>query len=128
MNERYRRRLGAVYSVGALLTLFFCSQVSAEQYRFDRPDYLGDAGLLPNWAATLARHADQKLQIESCLEDENSCEDRRLKSLRHILLRAVDLEPDRQFLLINRYVNNRHYRRDRPRSSRRQQRFLPGRL
>lgn len=53
------------------------------------------------------------MQIETCLADENLCEGRGLKSLRHILLRAVDLEPERQFSLINRYVNNRHYRRDR---------------
>lgn len=113
MGRSYRWRWHAGYLVWASVMLLFASPVFAEQYRFDRPAYLGGAELLPNWAETLARHRSQRVQIETCLADENLCEGRGLKSLRHILLRAVDLEPERQFSLINRYVNNRRYRRDR---------------
>ncbi len=113
MNESCQRCWPTAYFIWASLTLLFCSQAFAEQYRFDRPTYLGNAELLPNWAETIVRHRAQKLQIDTCLVDEKLCDSRGLKSLRHILLRAADLEPERQFSLINRYVNKRHFRRDR---------------
>ncbi len=113
MGGSYRQHKRAASLVWAALLLLSCGQVSAEQYTFDRSDHLGHARILPDWANMLARHAQEMSLVDTCLMDENFCEGRRLKSLRHILLRAVDLEPERQFSLINRYINKQHYRRDR---------------
>ncbi len=86
-------------------------------YRFDAPEsYLAEASALPAWAHALERHGNEKPLIDDCLEAEESCEGR-LKSLRHIIRKGADLEPDDQLRLVNRYINKRRYRRDRTRLS-----------
>lgn len=82
-------------------------------YRFDLPEtYLAEAAALPAWAHAVERHADERLVIRNCLENETACEGR-LKGLAVVIQKGADLEPDDQLRLVNRFINKRRYRRDR---------------
>lgn len=82
-------------------------------YQFDEPDtYLGSANAFPAWAHAIERHAAERSTLMDCLAVEASCEGR-LKSLRHVIIKGANLEPDKQLSLVNRYINKRRYRRDR---------------
>jgi len=82
-------------------------------YRFDSPEtYLAEASALPAWAHTLEKHADERVTIAACMATEAECEGR-LNALRVIIRKGVNLEPDQQLKLVNRYINKRRYRRDR---------------
>ncbi len=85
---------------------------SAAPYPFDDSGYLGDAQLMPDWSATMARQADQAPLLDACLADEASCP-RYYHGLRHLLLKAQALPPERQIRLVNSYVNRKRYRNDR---------------
>lgn len=100
----------------AVLCLLLSSAAFAG-YRFDTPgSYLADATALPAWAHTLERHAGERSVITDCLATEDVCEGR-LKGLRHVIHKGADLDPDDQLRLVNRYINNRRYRRDRSKLS-----------
>ena len=82
-------------------------------YSFDNvEDYFAAASQWTAWQETLDRHASQRPQIQHCLQDAASCE-RRLKGLRHLLVKGAELEADQQIRLVNRYINSQHYRDDR---------------
>ena len=103
--------------VPCLWLLLLLSTGAGAGYRFDEAGaYLTSAAHWPAWAATLERHAEDREIIARCLSDEEFCEGK-LKSLRHVLLRAQELSPKKQLQLVNRYVNNRRYRRDRRETS-----------
>jgi predicted transglutaminase-like cysteine proteinase len=71
-------------------------------------DFLAPAASWPAWQDTLDRHQSERPEIHECLADEDACT-RRLKSLRHILLKGSELELEQQLRLVNRYINRRRY-------------------
>lgn len=84
-------------------------------YQFDAVGtYLAEAAALPAWADTLEKHAEERRVLQECLATLDACEGK-LKGLRHVIQKAESLEPDRQLRLVNRYINQRRYRRDRRR-------------
>jgi predicted transglutaminase-like cysteine proteinase len=89
-----------------------CIPPATAGYQFDNTDdYLTDASALPAWASTLRQHEEERRLIQRCLENDSDCE-KRLRSLRHVLLKGADLPKDKQLSLVNRYVNRRNYKRD----------------
>ena len=85
---------------------------AGQPYRFDGVGYLGDARLMPDWAATMDRQASQSAALDACLADPENCP-RYYRGLRHLLLRAEALPPKKQVHLVSRYVNGRRYQDDR---------------
>jgi predicted transglutaminase-like cysteine proteinase len=85
--------------------------VAGEPYRFDAAGYLGEAGLLPDWADTMRRELEQAPALDACLADETACPSY-YRGLRHLLLKAQGLPPARQISLISHYVNGKRYRND----------------
>jgi predicted transglutaminase-like cysteine proteinase len=81
-------------------------------FRFEDGVYLGSAGLLTDWADTMARAQRQQPVLDACIENRDHCSDR-LRGVHTIVERARALNQDRQLRLVNRYVNKRRYRRDR---------------
>ena len=82
-------------------------------YSFETADdFFAPAADWPAWQATLDRHGSERAAIHRCLSDEASCT-RRLKGLRHILLRGAQLTPEQQVRLVNRYINRQQYKDDR---------------
>ena len=83
---------------GGLLWLIMAAPADAA-YRFDSAeDYLTDAAALPAWAATLEQHKNERQVLQRCLENDGNCE-KRLRSLRHVLLKGADLAEDKQLSL-----------------------------
>ena len=99
--------------VAAIVLLWIAPfAASLAGYRFDNiDDYLTGASALPAWAATLQQHEEERQAILRCLEDDGDCE-KKLRSLRHVLLKGAELDEDKQLSLVNRYVNRWKYRRD----------------
>lgn len=85
---------------------------SEADFRFEDGVYLGPADQMVDWADTLARVEKQQPLLDACLADENACS-RRLKGVHVIMNRARELDRNDQIRLVNRYINKRHYRRDR---------------
>lgn len=83
-----------------------------DYYRFEDGAYLGDAGLMTGWAETLERQAAEQKTLTACSEDDDACPPR-YRGLRVVLTKARGLEADNQLRLINHYVNDRRYRKDR---------------
>lgn len=93
-------------------TLFLAANASAgKPYQFDATGYLGEATLLPDWADTMRREADQAPVLDACLADETACP-RYYRGLRHLLMKASALPRKRQVSLISHYVNRRRYQDD----------------
>ena len=103
--------------LAAAIVILLIPAPTQAAYRFDEPEtYLAAASQMPAWAATLQRHEEEKAALDACIADEDSCE-RRMRALRHVILRGSQLEPDEQIRLVNRYVNKRRYRDDRRKMS-----------
>ena len=84
------------------------------QYPFDAPaDYLAPAGEMSGWAATLARHADQRAWLADCSLGERRCRGR-VRSLAEVLERGRSLSETDQISLVNYYINRTKYKDDRP--------------
>ncbi len=100
-------------SIAALITTLLLTLPAAagEPYLFDSTGYLGEATLMPDWADTMRREADQAPALDACLAEETACP-RHYRGLRHLLLKATALPPDRQLSLVSHYVNRRRYRDD----------------
>lgn len=81
-------------------------------YRLDERGYLGPAQVWPAWSAVLAQHAAELEGIRACAADETVCP-KHLRGVGTLLRRARALTEDQKLRLVNRYVNRRHYRRDR---------------
>ena len=84
----------------------------AGTYRFDDADLLGDAALMPDWAATLERQHAQNDNLLRCRADPAECPSY-YRGVRVILERAEKLSPSQQIRLVNFFVNKRRYRNDR---------------
>lgn len=95
----------------ALLTGFAASAaLGATGYSFDAPgQYLTRAIDYPRWAALWSRHLDQTPAIDACLGDATACSDR-LKGYREIVLGSRKLSAERKMILVNRFINGRHWR------------------
>lgn len=103
---------GRMITAAVLAGLIALPAWGGAPYPFDDNGYLGDASLLPDWSATLARHEAQTDTLTRCLADAASCPNY-YRGLRLLLQKAEGLEPRRQIKLINYYVNKRRYRNDR---------------
>ena len=86
---------------------------SQTTYSFETAeDFFAPAAFWTAWQDTLDRHQSEREAIHRCLLDESTCT-RRLKSLRHILLKGADLGLEQQLRLTNRYINRQRYEDDR---------------
>lgn len=95
-----------------VLSLSLLAPLEAEaNYRFEDGIYLGPANLLTDWSETLERARAQQDEVTGCLEHDQ-CPSH-MRGLPGLMARAQDLPRERQFQLINRYVNKRRYRSDR---------------
>ena len=87
--------------------------LSQTKYSFDAAeDFFAPAAAWPAWQGTLDRHQSEREAIQRCLSDERACT-RRLRGLRHVLLRGADLALEQQIRLVNRYINRQRYVDDR---------------
>ena len=102
----------SIAALAVLATLLSPAASAGEPYQFDGTGYLGDARLMPDWAATMDRQASQSAALDACLADPESCP-RYYRGLRHLLLRAEALPQKKQVRLVSRYVNGRRYQDDR---------------
>ena len=100
--------------LAVILTMFASTGAYGQTvYSFETADdFFAPATNWPAWQDTLERHYSEREAIHQCLNDEESCT-RRLKGLRHILLRGADLKPEQQIRLVNRYINKQRYKDDR---------------
>ena len=107
-----RHRLEIALAV--LLTV--CASTDAQcqtLYSFETAeDFFAPAANWPAWQDTLDRHYFERKAIHQCLSDEEACT-RRLRGLRHILLKGADLRLEQQISLVNRYINKQRYEDDR---------------
>jgi predicted transglutaminase-like cysteine proteinase len=109
-----RRPHRAGVLLGSVLLCLSLPAQAGKPYPFDSSGLIGDASLMPDWAATMQRQRTEAVALDACLDDELSCPSY-YRGLRHLLLRAAELSPERQISLINRYVNRKRYNRDRTR-------------
>lgn len=100
--------------LAVLLTLLISTSAHCQtMYSFDTAeDFFAPAADWPAWRDTLARHRSELEAIHECLSDAQTCT-RRLKGLRHVLLKGADLRPEQQIRLVNRYINMQRYKDDR---------------
>lgn len=107
-----RRRL-EVY-LAAMLVMFASTDAFGQAlYSFETAeDFFAPAAYWSAWQDTLERHQSERETIHQCLGDETACT-RRLKALRHVLLKGADLSFEQQIRLVNRYVNRHRYKDDR---------------
>lgn len=82
-------------------------------YRFETGFYLGEADLMVDWAAALARHRADEPLLEDCLATLEACP-AHLRGVHALVGRAAGLGAAERVQLVNRYVNRRPYRNDRP--------------
>lgn len=122
-GENKKTRYGIVKSrltaVPALLLAAFAASSAhgQSQYTFETPDdYLAPAATWTDWQAVLDQHEKEREAIQLCVADEETCT-KRLKGLRHVLVKGADLTLEQQVKLVNRYVNRRRYIDDRVRRS-----------
>lgn len=107
-------RLGLELILVAFVTTFASIDARCQtKYSFDTAeDFFAPAANWPAWQDTLDRHQSERETIHECLNDEAACP-RRLRGLRHILLRGADLALEQQIRLVNRYINGQRYVDDR---------------
>lgn len=100
--------------LAVFLTLFASTSANCQtKYSFDTAeDFFAPADYWPAWQDTLDRHNSEREAIHRCLSDAEACS-RRLKGLRHVLLKGADLTPEQQVRLVNRYINMQRYKDDR---------------
>ena len=105
-------RFGIVLTV--VLTMFVSNDANSQAlYSFDSAeDYFAPATSWTAWQETLDQHDAERTEIQACLGDEAACS-RRLKGLRHILIKGAELRLDQQIKLVNRYINKHRYKDDR---------------
>jgi len=107
-----RLRLQMILAV-VLTTITSTGAYGQAMYSFDTTeDFFAPAAYWSAWQDTLDRHHLEREAIHRCLGDEETCS-RRLKGLRHILLKGAGLEREQQIRLVNRYINKHHYKDDR---------------
>ena len=107
-----RRRL-EVYLAAMLVTFASTGAFGQALYSFETAeDFFAPATYWSAWQDTLERHQSERETIHRCLSDETACT-RRLRGLRHVLLKGADLSFEQQIRLVNRYVNRHRYKDDR---------------
>ena len=107
-----RRRL-EVYLAAMLVTFASTGAFGQALYSFETAeDFFAPATYWSAWQDTLERHQSERETIHRCLRDETACT-RRLRGLRHVLLKGADLSFEQQIRLVNRYVNRHRYKDDR---------------
>ena len=101
-------------ALATVVTLFVSADACGQTlYSFDTTeDFFAPATNWSAWQDTLDRHQSEREVIHQCLSDETTCT-RRLKGLRHVLLKGADLDVEQQIRLVNRYVNRHRYKDDR---------------
>lgn len=107
-------RLKLGIALATVVTLFASADACGQTlYSFDTAeDFFAPATNWSAWQDTLDRHQSEREIIHQCLIDETTCT-RRLKGLRHVLLKGADLDVEQQIRLVNRYVNRHRYKDDR---------------
>ena len=107
-------RLKLGIALATVVTLFACANACSQQlYSFDTAeDFFAPATHWSAWQDTLDRHQSERETIHQCVADETACT-RRLRGLRHVLLKGAELSFEQQLRLVNRYVNRHRYRDDR---------------
>ena len=97
-----------------ILTIFASTGACGQTlYSFETPeDFFAPAAHWSAWQDTLDRHHSERELIDRCLNDEGACT-RRLRGLRHVLLKGANLNLEQQVRLVNRYINRHRYRDDR---------------
>ncbi|MDA1075117.1 MAG: transglutaminase-like cysteine peptidase [Proteobacteria bacterium] len=108
-NPLLLRLANFVTSLG--LTILAASAHAA--YPWQEGVYLADASALSHWNDTIERHDQQRDQLTSCIDDRDTC-DGRLNGLAHLMSRAQGLTKQAQLRLVNRYINGKRYKNDRP--------------
>jgi len=100
--------------LAVFLTMFASASAYCQtMYSFESAeDFFALAAQWPAWQDTLDRHYSEREAIHKCLIDAEACT-RRLRGLRHILLKGAELRPEQQIHLVNRYINRQHYKDDR---------------
>ncbi len=107
-----RRRL-EVYLAAMLVTFVSTDAFGQALYSFETTeDFFAPATYWSAWQDTLDRHQAEREIIHQCLGDESACT-RRLRGLRHVLLKSADLSFEQRIRLVNRYVNRHRYKDDR---------------
>ncbi len=110
---RASRYVGQAVFLLSVFALFGCAgDTYRSGYRLDERGYLGPAEAWPAWSAVLARHEVELDGLRACVADADVCP-KHLRAAGTLLRRAKTLTEDQQLRLVNRYVNGRHYRRDR---------------
>lgn len=103
--SRYARQ---ILALGTALTVTAAWAVTP--YTFDAPNqYLTAAQDYPRWAALWAHHLEQSKAIDACLADATQCP-KYLKGYREVVSRAHDLTAQRKMTLVNRFINDRHWK------------------
>jgi predicted transglutaminase-like cysteine proteinase len=95
------------------VALLLCGAAQAN-YSFDNPEqYLADAAQWPSWSDVLRLNASDSALLADCVANIDSCP-KRYHGVTRLIVRARELAFKDQLRLVNRYVNKRRYRRDRP--------------
>ena len=106
-----RRRL-EIYLAAMLVTFASTGAFGQTLYSFDTAEhFFAPAAYWSAWQDTLERHQSERETIHRCLSDETACT-RRLRGLRHVLLKGADLSFEQQIRLVNHYVNRHRYKDD----------------
>lgn len=111
MKNRLIPRFIVRYVLIAVLCTLTGSAFAAYQFDTDE-ELLSDTTSLKSWHETILRGQQQDEIITRCITDKDSCP-QHLRSLRIILEKGIDLDPEKMVKLVNRYVNRfRRYRND----------------
>jgi predicted transglutaminase-like cysteine proteinase len=86
------------------------SDTSTRIYDFERQDeFLTTADHYERWSRLLAAQAEERQEIQACLDDESRCP-RHLRGYRVVIERAGAHEPARQMRVVNQFINQRRWR------------------
>ena len=107
-----RSGLGIILTI--LVTMFASADARGQTtYSFETADdFFAPAASWTAWQDTLDRHQTEREALRRCLGDATACT-RRLRGLRHILLKGSELSREQQIRLVNRYINKQRYVDDR---------------
>jgi len=107
------KHAGVAAAVSILVALGSVSTAKAA-YEFDREaTFLGTTAQWAPWQTLFARHAQEQAIIRACLAAHSDCNGP-ARSYAFLINRARDIDAQRRIRLVNRFVNKRRYRDDRP--------------
>ena len=118
-SDEFQKKGGTVrLRFELILAMVVATAVSTEArcqtaYSFDTADdFFAPADYWTAWQDILDRHQSERATIHRCVADATACS-KRLRGLRHILVKGADLDLEQQIRLVNRYVNGQRYEDDR---------------